>query len=116
MPEAPRRGPVRAVRSEGERRALMKLLGAHMSIAGGVEMAVKRGAKVGCDAIQMFTKSSNQWRARPLSDSEVRRFKEALIEERISPAVAHDCYLINLASPDRDLYEKSIASFGEELD
>jgi deoxyribonuclease-4 len=94
----------------------MKILGAHMSIAGGVDLAVGRGADVGCDAIQIFTKSSNQWKAKPLAPEEVLRFKAGLVERKIAPAVAHDCYLINLASPDDTLYEKSIASFGEELD
>ena len=94
----------------------MRILGAHMSIAGGVDLAVARGAEVGCQTIQIFTKSSNQWRAKPLEAEEVLRFKEALVQQKIAPAVAHDCYLINLASPDDALYEKSMASFGEELD
>ena len=51
-------------------------IGAHMSIAGGVDLAVERAAAVGCQALQVFTKSSNQWAARPLGDGEVRRFRE----------------------------------------
>lgn len=94
----------------------MKILGAHMSIEGGLDLAVTRGAAVGCDAIQLFTKSSNQWKARPLHDEEVRRFLAALDASKISPAVAHDSYLINLATPDEALYARSIASIGEELD
>ncbi len=94
----------------------MKVLGAHMSIAGGVDRAVERGAAVGCDAIQMFTKSSNQWRARPLAGDEVARFRQGQIETGISPVVAHDCYLINLASPDPAQWDRSVLSFGEELD
>ena len=94
----------------------MRVLGAHMSIAGGLDRAIMRGADVGCDAIQVFTKSSNQWRAKPLSDEDVSRFRSAQIEKGISPVVAHDSYLINLASPDDLLYQRSIAAFGEELD
>ncbi len=94
----------------------MKILGAHMSIAGGVHLAVERGAKVGCDAVQLFTKSSNQWRAKPLDDQAILLFRQSQIERGISPVVAHGCYLINLASPDKELYEKSAAAFGEELD
>jgi len=94
----------------------MKILGAHMSIAGGVDRAVERGASVGCDAIQMFNKSSNQWRAKPLSDDEVARFRERVRSTGIGPVVSHGCYLINLASPDDALYERSIESFGEEMD
>ena len=94
----------------------MRVLGAHMSIAGGLDRAIMRGANVGCDAIQVFTKSSNQWRAKPLSDEDVSRFRGAQIEKGISPVVAHDSYLINLASPDDLLYQRSMGAFGEELD
>ena len=94
----------------------MRVLGAHMSIEGGLHRAIMRGADVGCDAIQVFTKSSNQWRAKPLSDDDVSRFRGAQIEKGISPVVAHDSYLINLASPDETLYQRSMGAFGDELD
>ena len=87
-----------------------------MSIAGGVDLAIDRGAAVGCDAVQMFTKSSSQWRAKPLSADDVARFTAARLTRKMSRVVAHDCYLINMASPDDALYAKSMASFGEELD
>jgi len=87
-----------------------------MSIAGGVDLAIDRGAAVGCDAVQMFTKSSSQWRAKPLSADDVARFAAARLTRKMSRVVAHDCYLINMASPDDALYAKSMASFGEELD
>ncbi len=90
-------------------------LGAHMSIAGGVGRAVDRGVEVGCDTIQIFTKNSNQWRARPISDEEVAGFKEKLEESGIDPVVAHDSYLINLASPDPGLLERSRNAFLEEM-
>ncbi len=94
----------------------MRILGAHMSIAGGVDKALERGAAVECDAIQMFNKSSNQWRARPLDPEEVARFRALQIEKGISPVLSHGSYLMNLASPDRALYRRSIAAFGEEID
>ncbi|MGH9868939.1 MAG: deoxyribonuclease IV [Candidatus Polarisedimenticolia bacterium] len=94
----------------------MKLLGAHMSIEGGVDQSVERGALVGCDAIQLFTHNSNQWRARPLDPGEVARFRSLQIEKGISPTVAHASYLINLASPDPALYARSRTALGEELD
>ena len=90
-------------------------LGAHMSIAGGVGRAVDRGVEVGCDTIQIFTKNSNQWRARPISDEEVAGFKEKLEESGIDSVVAHDSYLINLASPDPGLLERSRNAFLEEM-
>lgn len=92
------------------------LFGAHMSIAGGVDKAIDRAVQVGCDAVQIFTKSSNQWKARPLTPDEVERFRAKLREAGIRSVVAHDSYLINLASSDDALWEKSIAAFREELE
>jgi deoxyribonuclease IV len=94
----------------------MRLLGAHMSVQGGVHRAMDRGAEAGCDALQVFTKSSNQWKAKPLSDDDVALFRERQIEHGISPVVAHDCYLINLGSPDPVLHARSAAAFAEEID
>lgn len=87
-----------------------------MSIAGGFDKAVERAKAVDSDALQIFTKNQNQWRARPIADDEVVRFKAALELHQIGPVVAHDSYLINLASPKDELWEKSIASFREELE
>lgn len=82
-------------------------LGAHMSISGGVGNAVLRGKEVGCDIVQIFTKSSNQWKARPLAEEEITEFKKNRKDTRIWPVLAHNSYLINLASPDNELYQKS---------
>jgi deoxyribonuclease-4 len=90
-------------------------LGAHMSIAGGVENAVLRGQSVGCDAIGMFTKNNNQWKAKALTKEDADKFNAALIETGIRPVVAHTSYLINLASPDAALWKKSIAAMEDEL-
>jgi len=90
-------------------------LGAHMSIAGGLDLAVTRGAAIGCTAIQIFTKSSNQWAARPLSDDEAARFREQVRSTGIDPVVAHDSYLINLCSPDDRLWTRSIDACVLEL-
>ena len=53
-------------------------LGAHMSIAGGPANALRRGHSIACDAIQMFTRNANQWRARDLTEEEIARFSEDL--------------------------------------
>lgn len=90
-------------------------LGAHMSISGGVEKAVVRGQEVGCEAIQIFTKNSNQWKAKPLTPTEVTVFRDACEVAGIGPVIAHSAYLINLAAPDEALYEKSIQAFLDEL-
>jgi deoxyribonuclease IV len=90
-------------------------LGAHMSISGGVEKAVVRGQEVGCEAMQIFTKNSNQWKAKPLTATEVTAFRDACQAASIGPVIAHSAYLINLAAPDEGLYEKSIQAFLDEL-
>jgi deoxyribonuclease IV len=90
-------------------------LGAHMSISGGVEKAVVRGQEVGCEAIQIFTKNSNQWKAKPLMATEVKAFRDACQTAGIGPVIAHSAYLINLAAPDETLYEKSIQASLDEL-
>jgi len=91
-------------------------LGAHMSIAGGIDRAPGRGGAVGCTAIQIFTKSSNQWAARPLADDEVTRFRRGLDECGIRHVVAHDSYLINMCSPDEALWKRSVEACALELE
>jgi deoxyribonuclease-4 len=87
-----------------------------MSIAGGVDKAPLRGREVGCDAIQIFTKSNRQWRARPLDDDEVQAFRGNLAAAGIGPVVAHDCYLLNLAAPNAAIWRRSVLAFREELE
>ena len=87
-----------------------------MSIAGGIELAPGRGASIGCTAMQIFTKSNNQWAAKPLSDEAARRFREEITSSGITHVVAHDSYLINLCSPDDALWRRSIDACAEELE
>ena len=87
-----------------------------MSIAGGVDKAPLRGREVGCDAIQVFTKSNRQWRARPLDDDEVAAFRANLKATAMGPVVAHDSYLLNLAAPAAAIWKRSVAAFQEELE
>jgi len=87
-----------------------------MSIAGGFDKAVARAQSVDSEALQIFTKNQNQWKARPIGDEEVVLFKEQCAGCGIQVVVAHDSYLINLASPKDELWEKSIAAFCEELE
>jgi deoxyribonuclease-4 len=91
-------------------------LGAHLSIAGGLPRAVDRAEASGCDALQIFTKSAGQWRARELPRDEIARFRRRIRETTIRPVVAHNSYLINLAAADRALRRQSIAALGDELD
>jgi deoxyribonuclease IV len=94
----------------------MGRLGSHMSIAGGLPLAVDRAVLHRCEALQIFTKSSNQWRARSLPPAEIARFRDKVERSGIRPVVAHASYLINLATSDPALRERSLAAFGEELD
>ncbi len=92
------------------------LIGAHMSIAGGVSEALGRGKQVGCDCIQIFTKSSRQWAAKPYAKEEVAAFKAAQAETGIKIVVAHDSYLLNLGAPDEKLRKRSVAGIIDELE
>jgi deoxyribonuclease IV len=91
-------------------------LGAHMSIAGGMETAVERAVAAGATALQVFTKSSNQWAARPFSHGEPGRFRAAVRAAGLTGVVAHGSYLINLCSPDDALWERSIEACALELE
>lgn len=92
------------------------LLGAHMSIAGGVGNAFLEGKKVDCDAIQIFTKSSRQWASKPYTKEEIEQFHRNRKETGIGAVVAHDSYLLNMGSPDAALRKRSVAAFIDELE
>ncbi len=111
----------------------MPIIGAHQSIAGGHFKAVERAHSVGCECVQLFTgdvkrwpnranrkaaqsdrlltKNNNQWRAKELTDEDVQQFQAKLKELGVAHPLAHDSYLINLASPDRELWKKSVEAF-----
>ncbi len=92
------------------------LLGAHMSIAGGVGNALLEGKKVDCQAIQIFTKSSRQWASKPYTKEEVQQFEINRKDTGIASVIAHDSYLLNLGSPDTVLRTRSVAAFIDELE
>lgn len=120
----------------------MPLLGAHMSIAGGLHKAVEAAAALGMETVQIFThspsqwavkpvapaakellrdgksltKNNNQWVGKPISADDVRLFRDALEQSGITSPCAHNSYLINLASPKDDLWEKSIAAMIVEVE
>lgn len=91
------------------------LLGAHMSIAGGVYNCFDHGEHFKCTTIQIFTKNASQWRAKPLTETEIDKFKERQKQTKISPVVAHDSYLINLGSNNKALLQKSREAFLVEM-
>lgn len=99
----------------------MGLIGAHVSASGGVATAFPRASAIGCDALQLFVKNASTWRGAALTDAQVAAFHEA---RRATPGqgvpapmptIAHASYLVNLASPDDTLRERSIAALADEL-
>lgn len=91
-------------------------MGAHMSIAGGVDKALLDGKEVNCDAIQIFTKSSRQWAAHPYTKEEIDNFFHNQKEASIVTVVAHDSYLLNLGSPEEGLRKRSVRGFIDEME
>jgi deoxyribonuclease IV len=91
------------------------LLGAHMSIAGGVHMAIARARSIDCTAMQMFVKNNMQWFARPLTRSEIRAFLEHQQRAQLLSIFAHANYLINLAATNPLFHANSIRALSEEL-
>ncbi len=95
----------------------MELLkfGAHMSIAGGVSQALDRASSIGSNAVQIFTKNNRQWNGPPIDREDVARWHAEMSTQGITYAVSHASYLINLASPKDELWEKSQRAHADEL-
>lgn len=92
-------------------------LGAHMSAAGGLFKAFARGDEAGCDSMLVFTKSNRQWKAKPLTDKDVEKYRGAAAKhDHIYPVAVHASYLINIASPKDDLWEKSYQALKDEVE
>ncbi len=92
------------------------LVGAHMSVAGGVSKSFARGEEASCRTMQIFTKNANQWKAKPLTEEEIDAFHEERKRSGIAPVVAHDSYLINIASPDEKKRGMSKRALLEEVE
>ena len=113
----------------------MPVLGAHLSIAGGLHKAVESAARLGMGTVQIFTanarqwskpqtdvqsgglltKNNNQWKAKPIADDEAALFTAALKEKGIASPLSHASYLINLASGNAELWERSVDGMVVEL-
>jgi deoxyribonuclease IV len=94
----------------------MPLFGAHLSIAGGYYKALLAAQELGCESVQLFTKNNNQWKGKELTEDEVKLFRATLRDTGLREPTAHDCYLINLASPDEVLYQRSLDAFIDEME
>jgi deoxyribonuclease-4 len=91
-------------------------LGAHVSIAGGLPLAASRASDLGCRAFQVFTANSNRWHGRPIEEAEALEFRRLVRQGGFCSVIAHDSYLVNLASPDETLRERSIRALADEID
>lgn len=94
----------------------MPLFGAHMSIAGGYHLAAETAGRFACGTVQLFTKNNNQWAGKPITEEDVRLFRDSLKIHNLAKPTAHDSYLINVASPDAVLRGKSIDAFIVEME
>lgn len=92
------------------------VLGAHMSIAGGVSQALDRAASLHANAVQVFTKNNRQWSGPPVDANDVTRWCTEMPALGIGRAVSHASYLINLASPEDDLWAKSLQAHQDEIE
>lgn len=92
------------------------LLGAHMSIAGGLHRAIERGEEAGCSVVQIFLKNQLQWAARAYTGEEIAAFKGAWKTSGIKTVFAHSSYLINLAAPAPSDWQRAVDAFHDELE
>ena len=102
-------------KSQIDNRNSQILLGAHMSIRGGVSMAIERARSIRCTAMQMFVKNNMQWFARPLTSEEIRAFLNHVQRGELLSVFAHANYLINLAATNPQFHANSIRALAEEL-
>ena len=93
-----------------------EMLGAHVSTQGGVHTAPARAEAIGATALQLFTKTPNQWRESVITGEIRDAFQQELKRTGMRAVVSHDSYLINLATPDPVLSKRSVASFTAELE
>ena len=86
------------------------LVGGHVSSSGGIFTAIDRIEAIGGNAVQLFTQSPRMWRPTSHGPAALARFRERRVEAGVGYVLCHALYLINLATPDADLYEKSVGA------
>ena len=94
----------------------MTLLGAHVPVAGGLHKAPAHGREIGAEAIQIFTRSQLQWKARPVSGDEAEAFRTAMAESGLRSVMTHGSYLVNLAALDEKILAQSRATFAADME
>ena len=91
------------------------LIGTHCSITGGMENAIAQAEQLGIDTFQVFTKNQRQWREREFTEEEGLNFRKKMKQAGIKVGFSHTAYLINLASADEEIRERSILALAAEL-
>src|SRR3954465_15351899 len=114
-PAVRKRCPISSPQSQIDNRKSKILLGAHMSIGGGVHRAIERGRSIDCTAMQIFVKNNMQWFARPLEREEIKAFLDHTQRKELHSAFAHANYLINLAATNPQFHANSLRALSEEL-
>lgn len=94
----------------------MTLLGAHVPVTGGLHHAPANGAAIGAEAIQIFTRSQLQWKAKPLAPEEAKAFRTALATSGVRSVMTHGSYLVNLAALDPAVLAKSLDTFASDME
>lgn len=89
--------------------------GFHVSVQGGLRRAAERAASLGCEALQIFARNPRMWRAAPIAQDDAHAFRSDLDRNDIRPCIIHTMYLINVASCDSELRERSIEAIAEDL-
>jgi deoxyribonuclease IV len=92
------------------------LIGAHISSSGGIDKAIDRGAEMGAESVQVFTQSPRTWRPTNHDPANLERFKERRVEAGIGGVLCHALYLVNLAAPDKGVYERSRAAMRQTME
>lgn len=93
----------------------MGILGIHTSISGSLRNAVLSAEELGCDCFQMFSRNPRGWSAPALAEPEARAFVDERVQTKLYPVVIHDCYLVNLAAENEEIWKKSVHVFRDEL-
>ena len=93
----------------------MPKLGLHLSITGSIDMAFDRAIEKGCTTFQIFSRNPRGWQSKKLVPEEIKLFREKLDKTKIVPIFIHTPYLLNLASPRKRVYQKSVQALKDEL-
>src|SRR2546423_513736 len=96
-------------------RLMSILLGVHCSVAGGLENAFTEAAAKNIDTFQIFTRNQRQWKAKPISEEEKKKFSESWKKSKVKTIFSHCSYLLNLGNVNSEIHQKTITALTEEV-